>query len=118
MSKLSIEHALAARAALIEPGADPLDPEVEQRLLALLVERALPLLLRCLQKWYSGARLVAHILCIARSPALLIPRTKGKHVFQAQASPACALADITCAPFCPGMPLMGQHLFVRVPAAM
>jgi len=66
MSKLSIEHALAARAALIEPGADPLDPEVEQRLLALLVERALPLLLRCLQKWYSGARLVAHICWLAR----------------------------------------------------
>jgi hypothetical protein len=52
----SIEQAIAAREALLEPGAEPLDPEIEQRLQALLVERVIPLLLRHLQKWYSGAR--------------------------------------------------------------
>ncbi len=60
----SIEHALAARAALLEPGADLLDPEAEQRLLALLVDRALPLLLRCLQKWCSGARRLANTIAL------------------------------------------------------
>jgi hypothetical protein len=50
VSKRSIQHALAARAALLEPGTEPLDPEVEQRLLALLVDRVMPLLLCCLQK--------------------------------------------------------------------
>jgi HEAT repeat protein len=51
-----IEVALDARAALREPGADPLAPELEQRLQALLADRAAPVLLRGLQAWQPGAR--------------------------------------------------------------
>jgi len=36
--------------------ATPLDPEVAQRLQALLVDRVAPLLLRCLQVWEDGAQ--------------------------------------------------------------
>ncbi len=79
-SKLSIEHAIAARAALLEPGADPLDPEVEQRLLALLVDRAIPLLLRCLQRWYSGARRLARSCVLLAWLHCSSPCTPAKHI--------------------------------------
>jgi hypothetical protein len=127
-SKQSIEHALAARAALLKPGADPLDTEVEQRLLALLGDRAVPLLLRHLQKWYSGARRLAQPLVLLAGLHCSSPvqgdmqqaRMCNKHsiCFCTQASPACTLAHITCAPFCPGMSLIDWHLYIHVPAAM
>ncbi len=43
-------------AGLQADAADPLAPEVRQRLRVLLVERVAPLLLRCLRRWKAGAR--------------------------------------------------------------
>jgi len=54
--------------------AGALSPQTEERLQALLVDRAMPLLLRCMQTWKAGARRTIHTArgaCLAASlPAL------------------------------------------------
>jgi len=52
----SVDRALLAYSTLHDVAADPLEPELEQRLQALLVNRVTPLLLRCLQTWEGGAQ--------------------------------------------------------------
>jgi len=51
----SVECAMLAYSALLDSGAEPLAPAVEQRWLAMLVDRVTPLPLRCLQMWKGGA---------------------------------------------------------------
>ena len=51
----SIDFAMLAYPVLLNSGAEPPAPAVERRWLALLAERATPLLLRCLQMWKGGA---------------------------------------------------------------
>ncbi len=51
----SIENMLSAYSSLPEAGAGALDPDMEQRLQALLADGVLPLLLRCLKAWMAGA---------------------------------------------------------------
>ncbi len=51
----SIDHAMLAYSALLDSDAEPPVPAVEQRWLAMLVDRITPLLLRCLQMWKGGA---------------------------------------------------------------
>jgi len=50
------ERAIRAYSMLHAAAADTLEPEVEQRLQALLAGRVAPLLLRCLRLWKAGAR--------------------------------------------------------------
>jgi len=52
---VSLRCAIHAHSDMLKAGAHRLDPEVEQRLQALLVDRVAPLLLRCLQIWEGGA---------------------------------------------------------------
>ncbi len=69
-----IECAFNAYNALRACDAGALSPQTEQRLQALLVDRAMPLLLRCMQTWKAGARRSSHTArgaCLAASlPAL------------------------------------------------
>ncbi len=58
----SVDRAVLAYSTLHAVAADPLEPEVEQRLQALLVDRVAPLLLRCLQTWEGGRQ---HLLSCA-----------------------------------------------------
>ncbi len=51
-----VRCAIQAHSDTLQAGARRLDPEVEQRLQALLGDRVVPLLLRCLQLWERGAR--------------------------------------------------------------
>ena len=77
MALSSIEPAVVAYAAL-EDSADPLDAEMEQRLLARLVGRVLPLLLRCLRAWERGARRPQHSCqnpLAGGAPLALLPRS-------------------------------------------
>ena len=69
-----IECAFNAYNALRACDAGALSPQTEERLQALLVDRAMPLLLRCMQTWKAGARRTIHTArgaCLAASlPAL------------------------------------------------
>ncbi len=82
MALTGIEHALDA---LDEPQAAPLDPEMEERLHALLAERVAPLLLRCLQTWEGGAGAFGWLWCVAAC----LQRGRPASVFLRRAPCAC-----------------------------
>ncbi len=60
-----LECAFNAYNALRGGDAGALSPAVEERLQALLVDRAMPLLLRCMQTWKGGARRTGRAACDA-----------------------------------------------------
>ncbi len=53
---ISVSGTIQTYSDTLDAGARRLDPEVEQKLQALLVDRLTPLLLRCLQMWEGGAQ--------------------------------------------------------------
>jgi ferredoxin len=61
-----------AYGALREDNPGALDSQTEQRLQALLADRAVPLLLRCLQMWRRGARRTSCTACGACMAASLL----------------------------------------------
>jgi hypothetical protein len=56
LALFSVDRGVLAYSTLHTVAATPLEPEVEQRLQALLVDRMTPLLLQCLQMWEGGAQ--------------------------------------------------------------
>jgi hypothetical protein len=89
-----IECAFTAYNALREHDPGALSPHTEVRLQALLVDRAMPLLLRCLQMRKGGARRTMHTACDACLAASLLALMRGLPE-QAGCRPAGALAART-----------------------